>query len=304
MGRSASHIGLECALKTQPNITLISEEVAEKKQTLGEIVDYIAGIVSQRSDNGDNFGVALIPEGLIEFVPEMKKLIAELNDILAEGTETGKEFKMLKKSHRLEWVATQLTNDSSHLFKSLPSGIATQLTLDRDPHGNVQVSLIETEKLLGEMAKFRLEEMKEEGRFKGKFNTQYHFFGYEGRCAAPSNFDADYCYSLGFTASVLVSEGKTGYMSSVRNLTAPADEWIAGGVPVTTMMNMERRHGHMKPVIQKALVELDGAPYKYFVTKRGEWALGTHYLYPGPIQYFGPSTVCDPPTETLKQEKA
>ena len=304
MGRSASHIGLECALKTQPNITLISEEVAEKKQTLGEIVDYMAGIVAQRSDNGDNFGVALIPEGLIEFVPEMKKLIAELNELLAEGTDTGKEFKMLKKSHRLEWVASQLTEDSAHLFVSLPTGIATQLTLDRDPHGNVQVSLIETEKLLGEMVKFRLAEMKEEGKYKGKFNTQYHFFGYEGRCAAPSNFDADYCYSLGYTASVLVSEGKTGYMSSVRNLTAPADEWIAGGVPVTMMMNMERRHGHMKPVIQKALVELDGAPYKHFVTKRGEWALGTHYLYPGPIQYFGPSAVCDPPTETLKQEKA
>ncbi len=304
MGRSASHIGLECALKTQPNITLISEEVAEKKQTLGEIVDYMAGIVAQRSDNGDNFGVALVPEGLIEFVPEMKKLIAELNDLLAEGTGTGKEFKMLKKSHRLEWVASQLTKDSSHLFVSLPVGIATQLTLDRDPHGNVQVSLIETEKLLGEMVKHRLEELKQEGKFNGKFNTQYHFFGYEGRCAAPSNFDADYCYSLGFTASMLVSEDNTGYMSSVRNLTAPADEWIAGGVPITSMMNMERRHGHMKPVIQKALVELDGAPYKYFVTKRGEWALGTHYLYPGPIQYFGPSAVCDPPTETLKLEKA
>jgi len=304
MGRSASHIGLECALKTQPNITLISEEVAEKKQTLGEIVDYMAGIVAQRSDNGDNFGVALIPEGLIEFVPEMKKLIAELNELLAGGTETGKEFKMLKKGRRAEWVASQLTEESSHLFKSLPAGIATQLTLDRDPHGNVQVSLIETEKLLGEMVKYHLEEMKEAGKFKGEFNTQYHFFGYEGRCAAPSNFDADYCYTLGYTASVLVSEGKTGYMSSVRNLTAPADEWIAGGVPVTMMMNMERRHGHMKPVIQKALVELDGAPYKYFVTKRGEWALGTHYLYPGPIQYFGPSAVCDPPTETLKKEKA
>ena len=304
MGRSASHIGLECALKTQPNIALISEEVEEKKQTLGEIVDYMAGVVAQRSDNGDNFGVALIPEGLIEFVPEMKKLIAELNDLLAEGTETGKEFKMLKKSHRLEWVASLLTDVSSHLFKSLPSGIATQLTLDRDPHGNVQVSLIETEKLLGEMVKTRLAEMKSEGKYKGKFNTQYHFFGYEGRCAAPSNFDANYCYSLGFTASVLVSEGKTGYMSSVRNLTAPAEDWIAGGVPVTTMMNMERRHGHMKPVIQKALVELDGAPYKYFVTKRGEWAFGTHYLYPGPIQYFGPSEISDPPTETLKREKA
>ncbi|MCG6186736.1 diphosphate--fructose-6-phosphate 1-phosphotransferase [Maribellus maritimus] len=304
MGRSASHIGLECALKTQPNITLISEEVADKKQTLEEIVEYMAGIVAKRAENGDNFGVALIPEGLIEFIPEMKVLISELNDMLAEGSETEKEFKMLKKSHRNEWVAGHLTDDSAKVFKSLPSGIATQLTLDRDPHGNVQVSLIETEKLLGEMVKAKLEKMKKAGEYVGKFGTQYHFFGYEGRCAAPSNFDADYCYSLGYTASVLISDGKTGYMSSVRNLTAPAEDWIAGGVPVTTMMNMEKRHGHMKPVIQKALVELEGAPYKYFVSKRGEWAFTTQFVYPGPIQYFGPSEVCDLTTETLKFEKA
>lgn len=304
MGRSASHIGLECALKTQPNITLISEEVADKKQTLGEIVDYMAGIVAKRAENGDNFGVALIPEGLIEFIPEMKILISELNDLLAEGSLSEKEFKHLRKSHRLAWVAEHITPKSSKVFKSLPSGIATQLTLDRDPHGNVQVSLIETEKLLGEMVKTKLEEMKKAGEYVGKFGTQYHFFGYEGRCAAPSNFDADYCYSLGYTASVLISEGKTGYMSSIRNLTAPAEEWIAGGVPVTMMMNMEKRSGHMKPVIQKALVELDGAPFKYFVSKRGEWAFNTHYIYPGPIQYFGPSEVCDQPTETLKFEKA
>ncbi len=304
MGRSASHIGLECALKTQPNITLISEEVAAKQQTLDDIVDYMASVVAQRADNGENFGVALVPEGLIEFIPEMKILISELNDLLAEGTETEKEFKMLKKSHRLNWVASQLTKESSRVFKSLPQGIANQLTLDRDPHGNVQVSLIETEKLLGEMVSEKLAALKKAGKFSGKFSTQYHFFGYEGRCAAPSNFDADYCYSLGYTASVLVSEGKTGYMSSVRNLTSPAEEWIAGGVPITMMMNMEKRHGHKKPVIQKALVELDGAPFKYFVSKRGEWALSTHYLYPGPIQYFGPSDVCDQPTETLKLEKA
>ncbi|WP_303921161.1 MULTISPECIES: diphosphate--fructose-6-phosphate 1-phosphotransferase [Draconibacterium] len=304
MGRSASHIGLECALKTQPNITLISEEVAEKKQTLGEVVDYMAGIVANRAADGNNFGVALIPEGLIEFIPEMKVLISELNDLLAEGTESEKEFKMLKKSHRNEWVAGHLSETSSSVFSSLPSGIATQLTLDRDPHGNVQVSLIETEKLLGEMVKTRLDEMKEAGEFAGKFGTQYHFFGYEGRCAAPSNFDADYCYSLGYTASVLISEGRTGYMASVRNTTAPADEWIAGGVPVTMMMNMEKRHGHMKPVIQKALVELEGAPYKYFVSKRGEWATGTEFVYPGPIQYFGPTEVCDQTTETLKLEQA
>lgn len=303
MGRSASHIGLECALKTQPNITLISEEVAEKKLTLADVVDYMAGVVAKRAEDGNTFGVALIPEGLIEFVPEMKILISELNDLLAEGTETEKEFKMLKKSHRNNWVASHLTESSSKVFSSLPDGIATQLTLDRDPHGNVQVSLIETEKLLGEMVSNRLEEMRSEGKYNGKFGTQYHFFGYEGRCAAPSNFDADYCYSLGYTASLLIAEGKTGYMASVRNTTAPADQWIAGGVPVTMMMNMERRHGHMKPVIQKALVELDGAPFKYFVSKRGEWATGTEFIYPGPIQYFGPSEVCDQTTETLRLEQ-
>jgi diphosphate-dependent phosphofructokinase len=303
MGRSASHIGLECALKTQPNITLISEEVENKKQTLGEVVDYMAGIVAKRAEDGNNFGVALIPEGLIEFIPEMKVLIEELNDLLAEGTDSEKEFKMLKKSQRNNWVASQLTETSSKVFSSLPSGIARQLTLDRDPHGNVQVSLIETEKLLGEMVGVRLEEMKAKGQYVGKFGTQFHFFGYEGRCAAPSNFDADYCYSLGYTASVLVNEGKTGYMSSVRNTTASADEWIAGGVPVTMMMNMEKRNREMKPVIQKALVELDGAPFKYFVSKRGEWANGTEFVYPGPIQYFGPSEVCDETTETLKLEQ-
>ncbi len=304
MGRSASHIGLECALKTQPNITLVSEEVAEKKQTLSEIVDNMAGVIAKRAENGDNFGVALIPEGLIEFIPEMKVLINELNDLLAEGTKTAEIFQGVKRSYRRDWIAEKITPESAEVFKSLPSGIANQLTLDRDPHGNVQVSLIETEKLLGEMVKVRLDEMKKADKFIGKFGTQYHFFGYEGRCAAPSNFDADYCYSLGFTASLLISEGKTGYMSSVRNLTAPAEQWIAGGVPITMMMNMEKRHGHMKPVIQKALVELDGAPYKYFVSRRGEWAFNTMFVYPGPIQYFGPTEVCDQTTETLKLEKA
>ncbi len=303
MGRSASHIALECALKTQPNITLISEEIEANQKTLSEIVDYMAGIIGKRAENGDNFGVALIPEGLIEFVPEMKVLIAELNDVLAEGSVTEHEFRMLKKVHRNDWIAGHLSDESAKVFKSLPSGIKTQLTLDRDPHGNVQVSLIETEKLLGEMVKTRLEEWKKEGKYVGKFGTQYHFFGYEGRCAAPSNYDADYCYSLGYTASVLIAEGRTGYMSSVRNTTAPAEEWIAGGVPTTMMMNMEKRHGHMKPVIQKALVELDGAPFKYFCSKRGEWAYETHFLYPGPIQYFGPTEVCDQTTETLKLEQ-
>lgn len=304
MGRSASHIALECALKTQPNITLISEEVAEKKQTLSDIVDYIAGIVAKRAENGDNFGVALVPEGLIEFIPEMKALIAELNELLAEGSQTEKLFKLVKKNHRVDWVAEKISPEASKVFRSLPQGIANQLTLDRDPHGNVQVSLIETEKLLGEMVKTRLDQMKKKGEYVGKFGTQYHFFGYEGRCAAPSNFDADYCYSLGYTASVLVAEGKTGYMASVRNLTAPSSEWIAGGIPITMMMNMEKRHGEMKPVIQKALVDLNGAPFKYFTSKRGEWAYTTQFVYPGPIQYFGPTEVCDPPTETLKLEKA
>ncbi|PTN09387.1 diphosphate--fructose-6-phosphate 1-phosphotransferase [Mangrovibacterium marinum] len=304
MGRSASHIGLEAALQTQPNITLVSEEVAAKKQTLGEIVDYMANIIAKRAANGNNFGVALIPEGLVEFVPEMKALIAELNDLLAEGSESEAKFKSYTdKAEGRAFVSSILSAESAKVYNSLPSLIADQLTLDRDPHGNVQVSLIETEKLLGEMVKTRLAELKAEGKYVGKFGTQFHFFGYEGRCAAPSNFDADYCYSLGYTASVLIGSGKTGYMSSVRNTTAPADEWIAGGVPVTMMMNMEKRHGHMKPVIQKALVELDGAPFKYLAENREKWAIETSYLYPGPIQYWGPSEVCDRTTVTLQLEQ-
>ncbi|MEL7589368.1 MAG: diphosphate--fructose-6-phosphate 1-phosphotransferase [Prolixibacteraceae bacterium] len=305
MGRSASHIGLEAALQTHPNITLISEEVAVKKQTLGEIVDYMAGIIAKRAANNENFGVALIPEGLVEFVPEMKTLIAELNDLLAEGSETGKKFKSLSdEPSRHKFVAGILSPESAKVYNSLPPAIASQLTLERDPHGNVQVSLIETEKLLGEMLKKKLSEMKAKGEFKGKFGTQYHFFGYEGRCAAPSNFDADYCYSLGFTASVLISGGKTGYMASVRNTTSPADSWIAGGIPITMMMNMEKRHGHMKPVIQKALVDLNGAPFKFLAANREKWAVETSYLYPGPIQYWGPTEVCDRTTITLQLEKS
>jgi diphosphate-dependent phosphofructokinase len=303
MGRSASHIGLECALQTQPNICLISEEIAEKKQTLGEVVNTISDAIAKRAENGENFGIALIPEGLIEFIPEMKVLIHELNDLLAEGSATAAEFQATEKANRLAWVAGKLTDASSLVFKSLPEGIATQLTLDRDPHGNVQVSKIETEKLLIEMVEVRLAEMKKAGTFNGKFGSQNHFFGYEGRCAAPSNFDADYCYSLGYNAAALIGNGKTGYMSSVRNLTAPAEEWIAGGVPVTMMMNMERRHGHMKPVIQKALVELDGKPFTYFASQRDKWAVETSYVYPGPIQYWGPTQVCDRVSETLKLEK-
>ena len=305
MGRSASHIGLECALQTQPNITLISEEVAKKEQTLGEIVDYMANIIARRGANGENFGVALIPEGLVEFIPEMKALISELNNLLAEGSETEEKFKSYtSKTEGRAFVAGILSPVTAKLYISLPNSIADQLTLDRDPHGNVQVSLIETEKLLGEMVKSQLKEMKKTGKFTGKFGTQYHFFGYEGRCAAPSNFDADYCYSLGYNAAFLIAEGKTGYMSSVRNLTAPAAEWVAGGVPVTMMMNMERRSGQMKPVIQKALVELDSAPFKYLAANRERWAIETSFVYPGPIQYWGPAEVCDQPTKTIVLEKA
>lgn len=304
MGRSASHIALECALQTQPNICLISEEVAANKQTLSEIVEYIADVVGKRAENKENFGVALIPEGVIEFIPEMKILIAELNELLAEGTHTAQAFSHVKKSHRVDWVAEKLSPASSVVFRSLPEGIANQLTLDRDPHGNVQVSKIETEKLLIEMVEAELSERKLENKYSGQFAALNHFFGYEGRCAAPSNFDADYCYSLGYNAALLIANGNTGYMSSVRNTTAPANEWIAGGVPITMMMNMERRHGHMKPVIQKALVELNGKPFGYFASKRDEWAVKTDFVYPGPIQYFGPSEVCDRVAETLKLEKA
>lgn len=300
MGRSASHIALECALQVQPNVCLISEEIEAKKQSLDDIVKYIAGIVAKRAEDGNNFGTVLIPEGLIEFVPAMKALISELNDFLAVKQA---EFIAIEKAEQLLYIHKNLSTDNATIFKSLPETVARQLTLDRDPHGNVQVSLIETEKLLAEMVALELAKMKEEGKYKGKFAAQVHFFGYEGRCAAPSNYDADYCYSLGYTASALIGAGKTGYMSSVRNTTAPASEWIAGGIPVTMMMNMERRHGEMKPVIRKALVELDGAPFKYFAANREQWALNTEFVYPGPIQYFGPSEVCDQTTITLKLEQ-
>ena len=300
MGRSASHIALECALQTQPNICLISEEVEAKNMSLDDIVTYIAQVVADRAANGNNFGTVLIPEGLIEFIPAMKSLIAELNDFLAANAE---EFSHIKRSHQRDYIISKLTPANAAIYASLPEGVARQLSLDRDPHGNVQVSLIETEKLLSEMVATKLAEWKEEGKYAGKFAAQHHFFGYEGRCAAPSNFDADYCYSLGVAASALIANGKTGYMSSIRNTTAPAEEWIAGGVPITMMMNMERRHGEMKPVIQKALVKLDGAPFKAFAAQREQWAKETEYVYPGPIQYFGPAEVCDQPTKTLQLEQ-
>lgn len=300
MGRSASHIALECALQTQPNVCIISEEVEEKNMTLADIVNDIAKTVAKRAAAGDNFGTVLIPEGLIEFIPAMKALISELNDLLASK---GKEFAALDRTGQRKFVIENLSAANAEIFSSLPEGVARQLTLDRDPHGNVQVSLIETEKLLGEMIANRLEEMKKAGEYVGKFSPLYHFFGYEGRCADPSNFDADYCYALGYNAAQLVNSGATGYMSSVRNLTKPSVQWIAGGIPITMMMNMERRHGEMKPVIQKALVRLDGKPFQKFASKRDEWALNTCYIYPGPIQYFGPAEVCDQPSRTLYYEQ-
>jgi diphosphate-dependent phosphofructokinase len=301
MGRSASHIALECALQVQPNVCIISEEVEAKGMSLDDVVTNIAKAVAQRAEHGNNFGTVLIPEGLIEFIPAIKKLINELNDFLALHQE---EFNLIRHSEQRNYIIKMISKENSEIYASLPEGVARQLTLDRDPHGNVQVSLIETEKLLAEMVGTKLAEWKQQGKFVGNFATQVHFFGYEGRCAAPSNYDADYCYSLGYTASELIAFGKTGYMSSVRNTTAPASEWVAGGVPITMMMNMERRHGEMKSVIQKALVKLDGAPFKEFASKRAAWAIHTEYVYPGPIQYFGPTEVCDQPTKTLMLEQS
>ena len=299
MGRSASHVTLECALKTQPNIALIGEEVEQKNQSLDDIVTYIANVVKNRADKGMNYGVALIPEGLIEFIPAIKKLIQELNDMIAANQ---KEFDKISDNDKIKFISEHLSKENAELFKSLPETVSKQLALDRDPHGNVQVSLIATESLLAEMVSKKLDQWKKEGKYNGKFATQKHFFGYEGRCAAPSNFDADYCYSLGRVAALLIKSGKTGYMSSVRNLTKPAAEWIAGGIPITAMMNMEKRSGKMKPVIQKALVKLDNGPFKYFESKREEWAIKTLYKYPGPIQYWGPSDIVDITTETLQHE--
>ena len=298
MGRSASHIALECALQCQPNVCIISEEVEEKNMTLDDIVTYIAGVVAKRAANGNNFGTVLIPEGLIEFIPAMKRLIAELNDLLATP-----EAANVAVSEQRAWILSKLSAENAAIYESLPEGVAKQLTMERDPHGNVQVSLIETEKLLSEMVASKLAAWKAEGKFVGKFAAQHHFFGYEGRCAAPSNYDADYCYALGTSAAQLVANGKTGYMAIVRNTTAPADQWVAGGVPITMMMNMERRNGKMKPVIKKALVRLDGAPFKEFAAHREEWAGNTCFVYPGPIQYFGPTEVCDQCTMTLKLEQ-
>ncbi len=303
MGRSASHVALEAALQTQPNITMISEEVEAKKMSLEQIVNYMCDIIVRRANKGKNFGIAIIPEGLIEFIPEMKSMIANLNDIMATLENDPDFVNATTIREKFDIVENRLNPENAKVYNSLPVLIKGQLLADRDPHGNVQVSKIETEKLLIEMIETRLDELKSQGEYIGKFSAQSHFFGYEGRCAFPSNFDADYCYSLGFNAFALINFGLTGYLSSVRNLTQPADEWVAGGVPLTMMMNMEKRHGEMKPVIQKALVELDGPVFKQLEENREDWAMNDRYLFPGAIQYFGPSCVCDITTCTLQLER-
>jgi pyrophosphate--fructose-6-phosphate 1-phosphotransferase len=300
MGRSASHIALECGLQTQPNVCLISEEVEANHMSLGQMVEQICASVVKRAENRENFGVVLIPEGVVEFIPEMKQLIAELNEVMAKNAEAFGRLEGFEA--QTAWLGGKLSPESLALFQSLPGEIAKQLLMDRDPHGNVQVSRIETEKLLISMVEKRLGELKAEGTYGGKFSALGHFFGYEGRCAFPSNFDADYCYSLGFSAFVLIAAGLTGYLSSVRNLTAPAEKWAAGGVPLTMMMNLERRHGSQKPVIKKALVDLEGAPFKALAAARDTWAVKTSFVFPGSIQYYGPPEVCDKPTKTLALE--
>ena len=302
MGRSASHVALECALETQPNICLIGEEVAAKKMSLAQITNYIADAVEKRGNAGNNFGVAIIPEGIVEFVPEFSALIKEINELLA-GSKT-EEFNALPDwNAKYEFIKAGLTADAFKVFDILPQFVQQQLFLERDPHGNVQVSLIESEKLFSEMVKAELAKRKAAGTYKGKFGAQHHFFGYEGRCAFPSNFDADYCYSLGYNAFMLIQYGYTGYLSKVSNISKPAEQWVAGGMPITKMMNMERRNGEDKPVIRKALVELDGKPFKYFEAHREQWAVETCFTYPGAIQYYGPSEVCDITTRTLALEK-
>lgn len=302
MGRSASHVALECALQTQPNVCLISEEVAEKKMSLSQIADYIADSVEARAAKGMNFGVAIIPEGVVEFVPEFSALIAEINELLA-GSKAEAFNALSNWKEKYAFIEKGLSQEAMSVFAILPEGIQQQLFLERDPHGNVQVSLIESEKLFSAIVKAKLEERKTAGTYKGKFNALHHFFGYEGRCAFPSNFDADYCYSLGYNAFMLIQYGYNGYLSKVSNLSKSADEWVAGGMPITKMMNIERRHGEDKPVIRKALVELDGKPFKFFEAHREQWAKETCYTYPGAIQYYGPAEVCDLTTRTLALEK-
>ncbi|MGN1376681.1 MAG: diphosphate--fructose-6-phosphate 1-phosphotransferase [Prevotella sp.] len=300
MGRSASHIALECALQCQPNVCIISEEVKAKNLTLNQIIDNLCNVIASRAADSNNFGVVLIPEGLIEFIPSIGKLIEELNDLLATH---GNDYKGLDEDAQREYIISHLSDENKETFATLPKAVARQLSLDRDPHGNVQVSLIETEKLISDMCEAKLNQMKKEGKYNGKFAALHHFFGYEGRCATPSNYDADYCYALGTSAAHLIANGKTGYMAIVKNTTKPTDMWIAGGVPITMMMNLERRNGEMKPVIRKALVDLNGKPFKTLVENRDKWAKDTCFVFPGPIQYWGPSEVCDRPTKTLALEQ-
>ena len=303
MGRSASHVALECALETQPNICLIGEEVAAKKMSLAQVADQIADSVAARAAKGWNFGVAIIPEGIVEFVPEFSVLIAEINELLA-GAKADAFNALPSWNDKYEFIKAGLSAASFGVFDILPQNIQQQLFLERDPHGNVQVSLIESEKLFSALVAANLAARKAAGTYNGKFSALHHFLGYEGRCAFPSNFDADYCYALGYNAAMLIQYGVTGYLSKVSNLSKPAEEWVAGGMPITKMMNIERRHGADKPVIRKALVELEGAPFKFFCEHRAEWAENTCYLYPGAIQYYGPAEVCDITTRTLALEKA
>jgi pyrophosphate--fructose-6-phosphate 1-phosphotransferase len=302
MGRSASHIALECALETQPNICLVSEEVEANKTSLAGVVEYISDVIAKRGNKGLNFGVIIIPEGLVEFIPEVKALIDELNDLLAKKADL--YSKLTSTEEQVNFILSNVSRESADVFSILPSSIQMQLLMDRDPHGNVQVSRIETDKLLIEIVAKQLDKMKKDGTYTGKFSAQNHFFGYEGRCAFPSNFDADYCYSLGFNAFMLIASGLSGYLSSVKNLSAPAKDWVAGGIPITMMMNMEQRHGELKPVIKKALVELDGAPFNYFKAHRDQWAIDTCFTFPGAIQYYGPESVCDLTTRTLALEQS
>jgi pyrophosphate--fructose-6-phosphate 1-phosphotransferase len=302
MGRSASHIALECALETQPNICLVSEEVEANKTSLAGVVEYISDVIAKRGNKGLNFGVIIIPEGLVEFIPEVKALIDELNDLLAKKADL--YSKLTSTEEQVNFILSNVSRESADVFSILPSSIQMQLLMDRDPHGNVQVSRIETDKLLIEMVAKQLDKMKKDGTYTGKFSAQNHFFGYEGRCAFPSNFDADYCYSLGFNAFMLIASGLSGYLSSVKNLSAPAKDWVAGGIPITMMMNMEQRHGELKPVIKKALVKLDGAPFNYFKAHRDQWAIDTCFTFPGAIQYYGPESVCDLTTRTLALEQS
>ena len=299
MGRSASHIALEVALMTHPTWAVVSEEVKAKKMTLIQVAEQIADMVETRSKNGFNFGVVIIPEGLLEFIPEMGVLISELNDLLAAH---GAEYaKLTDFNQQRDFVVSHISKAAGATFMTLPETIAKQLLLDRDPHGNVNVSAIETEKLVSDVVKAVL---KKRGS-KVPFSPVHHFFGYEGRCAFPSNFDATYCYNLGRTAMILAALKKTGQMAIVSNLKELAEHWHAGGFPLTSMMNMEKRGGEMKPVIQKALVELEGKPFKYYAAHRDEWAKGDDmFAFPGAIQYYGSREICDQPTKTLLLEQS